>query len=241
MEASPIVVIPTYNERENVRRITGEILAALPASAVLFVDDNSPDGTGAEVEALSEEFPGKIHLLRRPGKSGLGTAYREGFRRALEGPYTHIFQMDADGQHDPRDLPRLLAPVVAGEADLAIGSRYVGGGSDEFTRWRRFVSRGGSLYARTVLGVRVRDLTGGFKCWRREVLASIDLDDARSQGYAFQIEMTYRALRKGFRAVEVPIHFGTRAAGASKMSGRILVEALLMMWRLRFRVRQAER
>jgi dolichol-phosphate mannosyltransferase len=238
MEAQPIVVIPTYNERENVRAVASAVQEALPGAHLLFVDDSSPDGTGAEVEALGHERPAEVHLLRRPKKEGLGVAYRDGFRWALERPYTHLFQMDADLSHDPGDLPRLLEPILAGTADFAVGSRYVpGGDADSFTPTRRLMSKGGSLYARLVLGVRVRDLTGGFKCWRRDVLEAIDLDAIRSQGFSFQIETTYRALRKGFRVAEVPIRFGPRAAGTSKMSRRILFEALLMMWRLRWRVR----
>jgi dolichol-phosphate mannosyltransferase len=238
MEALPIVVIPTYNERENVRPVATRVKEALPRAHLLFVDDSSPDGTGAEVEALAREFPAQVHLLLRPKKEGLGVAYRDGFRWALARPYSHIFQMDADLSHNPADLPRLLEPILAGTADFAVGSRYVpGGDADSFTRRRRLVSKGGSLYARLVLGVRVRDLTGGFKCWRRDVLEAIELEKVRSQGFSFQIETTYRALRKGFRVAEVPICFGPRAAGTSKMSRRILFEALLMMWRLRWRVR----
>jgi dolichol-phosphate mannosyltransferase len=231
-----IVVIPTYNEIENVRAIAAKVRAALPGTHLLFVDDSSPDGTANEVRTLAAEHP-EVHLLSRPGKEGLGTAYRTGFAWALERPYTHVLQMDADHQHDPADLPRLLAPVARGEADVAVGSRWVKGGGASFTRARRLVSRGGSLYARTVLGVRVRDLTGGFKCWRREVLEAIDLGAIASQGYAFQIETTFRALKKGFRVVEVPIYFHARVAGTSKMSARILLEALGMMWRLRWKVR----
>jgi dolichol-phosphate mannosyltransferase len=234
---SPIVVIPTYNERDNIRPLVTAVRQALPGSHLLFVDDASPDGTAEEVESVASQHPGEIHLLRRPGKQGLGTAYKAGFASALSQPYTHLLQMDADLSHNPADLPRLLEAVTSGKGDFAVGSRYVPGGDNEFTFQRKLVSRGGSLYARAVLGMPVRDLTGGFKCWRRDVLVGLDLGSVQSQGYAFQIETTYRAVKKGFRVVEVPIHFGPRAAGVSKMSGRILLEALLLLWRLRWKVR----
>jgi dolichol-phosphate mannosyltransferase len=237
MSPNPVVVVPTYNERDNVRPIAEAALASLAGTHLLFVDDSSPDGTAEAVRSAAAHHAGRIHLLERPGKQGIGAAYKDGFRWALERGYSHILQMDADGQHDPGDLPRLLHPVAAGEADVSLGSRWVEGGGNTFTLRRKLVSRGGSLYARAILGLSVRDLTGGFKCWRREVLASLDLDAVRSQGYAFQIEMTYRAVRKGYRVVEIPIRFGERASGDSKMSGGILLEALLVMWRLRFKLR----
>lgn len=237
MTAQPVVVVPTYNEKDNVRPLVAKIFAALPEAEVLFVDDSSPDGTGAVVEALMAEHPGRVHLLVRTKKEGLGAAYKSGFAWALARDYTHVCQMDADHSHDPQDLARLLQPLLAGEADFAIGSRYVEGGDNTFTFGRKVISVGGSLYARTVLGISVRDLTGGFKAWRREVIEAIDLSVVEAQGFGFQIEMTYRGVKRGFRVIEVPIHFGDRLSGDSKMSGKIFFEALVMMWRLRMRVR----
>ena len=241
MAQSPIVVVPTYNEKDNVRPLLEKVFAALPDTHVLFVDDSSPDGTAGVVEALAKEYEGRVHLLVRAKKEGLGAAYKAGFAWALERTYTHLCQMDADHSHDPADLPRLLAPLYDGTADFAIGSRYVEGGHNTFTLGRKIISKGGGLYARMVLGVDVRDLTGGFKAWRRETLLGLGLDTVESMGFGFQIEMTYRSLRKGFRVVEVPIHFGERLSGKSKMSGRIMLEAMLMMWRLRFRVKSTPR
>lgn len=235
--AERLVVVPTYNERDNVAPLVEQVRAQLPGCHLLFVDDASPDGTAAAVTELARKHPGEVHLLERPGKEGLGVAYRAGFAWALEAGYPYVFQMDADHSHRPEDLPGLFAPVAAGEADFALGSRWVAGGGESFTFLRRLTSRGGSLYARTVLGVDIKDLTGGFKCWKREVLEALDLDRIDARGYAFQIETTYRALKRGFRAVEVPIQFSERAAGESKMSGRIMVEALLLMWRLRWKLR----
>lgn len=238
----PIVVVPTYNERENVRPLVDKVFAALGVAHLLFVDDSSPDGTAAVIEELAAQHgvpgePARIHLLVRAKKEGLGAAYKAGFAWALERGYTHICQMDADHSHDPADLPRLLAPLLAGESDFAIGSRYVEGGDNTFTATRKFISKGGSLYARVILGIGVRDLTGGFKAWRREALEGIGLENVAAQGFGFQIEMTYRAIRKGFRVVEVPIHFGARLSGKSKMSSRIMVEAMIMMWKLRLAVK----
>jgi dolichol-phosphate mannosyltransferase len=235
--ARPLVVVPTYNEKDNVRPLVDKVFAALDGAQVLFVDDSSPDGTARAVETLAREHPGRVHLLVRDKKEGLGAAYCAGFAWGLARSYTHLLQMDADHSHDPADLPRLLAPVRAGDADFAIGSRYVKGGANKFSLARKLISMGGSLYARIVLGVRVRDLTGGFKCWRREVLETVDLSQVEARGFGFQIEMTYRAIKKGFRAVEVPITFHERLSGVSKMSGHIFFEALLMMWRLRWRVK----
>lgn len=198
----------------------------------LVVDDNSPDGTACLVEELAESYPGRVFLLQRPGKLGLGTAYLAGFRWALAHDYDLICEMDADFSHDPSRLPCLLD--AASNADLALGSRYVaGGGTANWSRLRRLISRGGSFYARTVLGVPYHDLTGGFKCFRRRVLESLDLDSVHSTGYAFQIELTYRVHRAGFRVVEVPITFEERRAGKSKMSFRIMLEALVRVAQLR--------
>ena len=218
------LVLPTYNEAENLEPLVRAALESLPADArILVVDDGSPDGTGeiADRLAAGEE---RIEVLHRPRKEGLGPAYLAGFRRALEGGAAFVLEMDSDFSHDPADLPRLLA--AAEGADLAIGSRYAEGGTVEnWTPLRKAISRGGSAYSRYVLGLSVRDLTGGFKCFRREVLEAIELGSVGSRGYAFQVEMTYRAVRAGFEVVEVPICFHERRAGASKMSGRIVAEA----------------
>lgn len=227
------LVLPTYNEAENLEPLVAAALANLPDSArVLVVDDNSPDGTGEIADRISAAEP-RVEVLHRPRKEGLGPAYLAGFRRALGAGAGFVLEMDSDFSHDPADLPRLLE--AAREADVAVGSRYVpGGGVENWTRLRKAVSRGGSAYARLILGIPVRDLTGGFKCFRREVLEAIDLDSVDSLGYAFQVEMTYRASRAGFEVVEVPIFFRDRRAGASKMSGTIVAEAAWRVPLLRF-------
>jgi len=195
------------------------------------VDDNSPDGTGALADAVAAREP-RVKVLHRAGKEGLGKAYLAGFAWALAQGYGLVLEMDADFSHDPRYLPAMLAR--AAEADLVLGSRYVpGGGTENWGLVRRLISKGGSLYARTILGVKVRDLTGGFKCFRREVLEGIDLASVECTGYAFQIELTYRALRRGFRVVELPIVFADRRVGQSKMSRRIVLEALRKVWSIR--------
>ena len=200
---------------------------------VLVVDDGSPDGTGALAEGLAARFSG-VSVLHRAVREGLGPAYLAGFGEALRGGASHVFEMDADFSHDPADLVRLLEPARSGAADLVLGSRYVRGGAvEDWGALRRFVSRGGSWYARRVLGLGVRDLTGGFKCFRREVLEAIDLPTIRSHGYAFQVELTYRAVRRGFRVVEIPITFRDRRLGRSKMSARIAIEAAWLVPRLR--------
>lgn len=227
----PLVVVPTYNERENLPRLLDAVHEHLPSAHVLVVDDGSPDGTGeiADARAAADD---RIHVLHRAGKLGLGTAYLTGFAWGLERDYTHIFEMDADFSHDPAMLPRFLE--AAQEADVVLGSRWVrGGGTVGWPLKRRLLSRGGSLYARTILGVDVRDLTGGFKCFRRRVLEAIDLSAVQTVGYGFQIELTWRALQQGFRVVEIPIRFADRVAGQSKMSGRIFMEALTLVWKLR--------
>jgi dolichol-phosphate mannosyltransferase len=230
------LVLPTYNEAANVAAIVGAAQEHLPDDArVLVVDDNSPDGTGRIADRLAAA-DGRIEVLHRAGKEGLGPAYIAGFRRALAGGADYVLQMDADFSHDPADLPRLLSVVKEG-ADLALGSRYVPGG--EVTDWgllRRIVSRGGSLYAGAVLGIDPLDLTGGFKCHRRRVLETIDLGAVRSKGYVFQVEMTYRTLRAGFTVREVPIRFRERQAGESKMSAAIAAEAVWQVPMLRRRV-----
>ena len=222
------LVLPTYNEAGNIERFVAAVRAKLPASArVLIVDDNSPDGTGRladEIAARSDV----VEVLHRERKEGLGPAYIAGFKRALAAGAGYVLEMDSDFSHDPAYLPRLLD--AGSRADLAIGSRYVdGGGVRDWSALRRAISRGGSAYARLALGVAVRDLTGGFKCFRREVLEAIDLDSIRSRGYAFQIETTYRAIQRGFEVVEVPIVFRDRVAGSSKMNRAIVAEAI---WRV---------
>jgi dolichol-phosphate mannosyltransferase len=218
-----VVCLPTYNEHENLE----PMLRALGDKGVrvLVIDDNSPDGTGELADRLSSEL-GYVDVLHRERKEGLGPAYLAGFQQALADGAELVLEMDCDFSHDPADVPRLVAAVEEG-ADVALGSRYVAGGA--IRNWgllRRFVSAGGSLYARVLLGVKVRDLTGGFKCYRRRVLETIDLDSIDSKGYAFQIETTYRALRAGFRVVEIPIIFADREAGGSKMSKTIVAEAI---------------
>jgi dolichol-phosphate mannosyltransferase len=216
------VCLPTYNERENLERMV-RVLGDQGVS-VLVIDDNSPDGTGELADRLAQELP-HVQVLHRERKEGLGPAYLAGFRRALADGAELILEMDCDFSHDPADVQRLLA--ATSDADLALGSRYVPGGAvGNWGLLRRAISAGGSLYARLLLGVGVRDLTGGFKCYRREVLETIDLDAISSKGYAFQIETTYRALRAGFRVVEVPIRFVDREVGGSKMSRRIVLEAI---------------
>jgi dolichol-phosphate mannosyltransferase len=224
------VIIPTYNEAENIPLLIPQILAR-PRFRVLVVDDGSPDGTGAIVAQIAREHP-QVALLSRPAKLGLGTAYIAGFRRALDEGAQYIVEMDADFSHDPRYLPALLA--AADRYDLVLGSRYVrGGGTTDWGLTRRLISRGGNLYASAILGLPVADSTGGFRCYRRSLLEAIDLGAVRSNGYAFQIEMVYRARTAGARIGEVPIIFPDRRVGKSKMSRRIVVEALINVWRLR--------
>ncbi len=230
------LVMPTYNESENIERIvravSAELDAAVPADyRILIVDDNSPDGTGQIADRLAEELE-PVEVMHRFTKDGLGQAYLAGFGRALSDGAELIVEMDADFSHDPRHLPALLK--AAEDADLVLGSRYVPGGA--VVNWgpvRRFVSRGGGIYARMILGVDVNDLTGGFKCIRREVLESIDMPSLRAQGYVFQIEVTYRAVRAGFRVREVPIVFTDRTVGTSKMSWKIAVEAFRLVPQLK--------
>ncbi|MGD9696579.1 MAG: polyprenol monophosphomannose synthase [Thermoleophilia bacterium] len=234
--AGPVwVVVPTYDEAENVVALVEAVLAALDAAGVegrvLVVDDGSPDGTADLADGVARRDP-RLSVLRRAAKEGIGPAYRAGFRVALDAGASRVVEMDCDFSHDPADVPRLVAATA--DADLAIGSRYVPGGG--VARWgplRRAISRGGCWYARRVLGVPVRDLTGGFKCFRREVLEAIPLDRVAAAGYGFQVEMTYRALLAGFRVTEVPITFRERERGTSKMSRRIVWEAALLVPRLR--------
>jgi dolichol-phosphate mannosyltransferase len=228
-----LVIIPTYNEIENLNRIVPQALEQDPRLEVLVVDDNSPDGTGAAADELARTNP-RVHVLHRPGKQGLGTAYRAGFHWALERDYEFVFEMDADFSHDPKHLPQFLAAVQ--NADLVLGCRYLEG-RVTVVNWpmaRLLLSYFANLYARIVTGLKLFDSTGGFKCFRRRVLEAIDLKAVRSNGYAFQIEMSFRATRKGFRITEIPIVFVDRTDGVSKMSGAIVREAIWMVWRLRF-------
>ena len=227
------VVVPTYNEAENLEPFVRALLAAAPDVNVLVVDDNSPDGTGRIADGLAAELR-PVEVLHRPGKEGLGRAYLAGFADVLGRGAQLVLEMDADFSHSPADVPRLMA--AAERADVVLGSRYVdGGGVEDWGLVRRLLSRGGSLYARLVLGVRVRDLTGGFKCFRRRVLEELDLDAVIADGYGFQIELTYRALKAGFRVEEVPIVFRDRRAGSSKMNVRIAAEAIWKVPALRLR------
>ncbi len=225
------VVIPTYNERENIDSIIARVLE-YPRFRVLVVDDNSPDGTGRCVADQARTEP-RLGLLARPGKLGLGTAYLAGFRRALDEGAQFILEMDADFSHDPGYLPHLLEAAET-TYDLVLGSRYVrGGGTTDWGMVRQLISRGGNLYAGIILGLPIADCTGGFRCYRRQVLETLDLDAVRSNGYSFQIEMAYRTYRAGFLVGEIPIIFPDRRVGNSKMSRRIVIEALINVWRLR--------
>jgi dolichol-phosphate mannosyltransferase len=228
-----LVIVPTYNEKENVTRIVPAILAQDASLEVLVVDDGSPDGTGPIVDGMAAADP-RIHAIHRAGKLGLGTAYIAGFKWALERDYALIFEMDADFSHPPERIPDFLR--AAETADLVLGSRYLNG-QINVVNWpmsRLILSYSANVYARGVTGLQLFDATGGFKCFRREVLEAIDLDDVRSNGYAFQIEMSFRAWKKGFRLVEIPIVFVDRTQGASKMSKTIVREAVWMVWRLRW-------
>ncbi len=233
MAERALVIVPTYNERANIQRLIGIVLAQDPRLEVLVVDDNSPDGTGGIVDALAADNP-RVQVLHRPNKMGLGTAYVAGFRWALERGYDYLFEMDADFSHDPVHLADFLNAIQT--ADLVLGSRYRKG-RVTVVNWpmsRLILSWFANIYARNVTGMPFDDLTGGFKCFRRGVLEAIDLSAVRSNGYAFQIEMTFRAWRRQFRIVEIPITFTDRSEGESKMSKRIVREAVWMVWRLRW-------
>ena len=227
------VVLPTYNERENIEPMAAAILAALPEASLLVVDDGSPDGTGLLADTIAAREP-RVSVLHRPGKQGLGVAYREGFRWVLARPDAKaVVQMDADFSHDPAALSELLAPLMRG-ADLVLGTRYMPGGRTVgWPAYRKLISRGGTLFARSVLLLPYRDLTGGFKAWRCELLDAIRLRETSGSGYGFQIETTWWAHRRGARIVQVPITFRERVAGSSKMSGGIVREAMLLVVRLR--------
>ncbi len=235
-----LVILPTYNERDNIAAVVPAVLGQGERFDVLVVDDGSPDGTGEVAEQLKARHAGRVDVLHRAGKMGLGTAYIEGFRYALARDYTHVQQMDCDFSHDPAMLPTFLA--ASETADLVLGSRRVpGGATPDWSLGRRLISRNGSLYARTILGAPINDFTGGFKCFRRHVLEAIDLGIIRSEGYLFQIELTYRAWQLGFVIREIPIVFMDRRVGKSKMSSRIFLEAMLGVWRLRFSPRPVAR
>lgn len=228
--AKPLVIIPTYNEIDNVRQIAAAVLASLDSAEILFVDDGSPDGTGRVADEMAAADQ-RIHVMHREGKQGLGRAYIAGFKWALANGYTHMFEMDADFSHDPAALPDFIK--AAEDADLVLGSRYIGG--IRVMNWplsRLLISTFGGVYVRTVTGLPIMDPTGGFKCFRREVLEAIDLDKVTSNGYSFQIEMTFKAWMMGFRIKEIPIMFVERRAGASKMSKAIAIEAFWKVWRL---------
>lgn len=229
-----IVIIPTYNEIENIEKMVRTVFDLPREFELLIVDDGSPDGTGNKVKELQKEYPGKLHLEERKGKLGLGTAYIHGFKWCLARDYDYIFEMDCDFSHDPKDLVRLLEACENG-ADLAIGSRYVKGGN--VSNWdmkRILLSYFASLYVRLILWIPIKDTTAGFKCYRKKVLQTVDLDAVKFMGYAFQIEMKYRAYKKGFKIVEVPIMFTDRVLGVSKMSTKIFKEAFLGVLQMRF-------
>ena len=231
-----VVIIPTYNEKENIGRMLRKVFSLSVGFEVLVVDDGSPDGTSAIVKGMQQEFEGSLHILERSGKQGLGTAYIHGFEWALERGYDYIFEMDADFSHDPNDLERLLSACTDQGGDMSIGSRYCKGGKVEnwpFTRW--MMSYFASFYVRTVLWMNIKDTTAGFKCYSRKVLEAIDLNEIRFVGYAFQIEMKYTAYKLGFKIIEVPITFKDRELGQSKMSMSIFKEAFLGVFKMRKR------
>lgn len=235
------MIIPTYNERENLGLIVGRLHAALPATHVLIVDDGSPDGTGDLADDLATgDAAGRIHVMHRTEKAGLGAAYIAGFRWGLARDYTVLVEMDADGSHAPEQLHRLLGEVDAG-ADVVLGSRYVPGGTVvNWPKHREWLSRGGNIYSRLALGVKIKDITGGYRAYRRGVLERLDLDTIESHGYCFQVDLAWRAIQEGFTVTEVPITFTERERGESKMSGGIVREALLKVtgWGVTSRVRK---
>jgi dolichol-phosphate mannosyltransferase len=238
-----MVIIPTYNEAENLPTLAGELLAlGIPDLEILFVDDNSPDGTGRVADDLAQQHSGRVHVLHRPGKMGLGTAYLTGFRYALDRGAALIVQMDADFSHSPQYILRFVEVIQ--NCDVVIGSRYVSGGrtDDRWSWWRYFLSWwANSIYTRLILGLRVKDTTAGFKCWRRATLEGIGLDRVRSNGYVFQVEMAYLTEKLGYRFCEVPIYFEDRRIGHSKMTVPVKIEAALRTWQIRWRHRRAKR
>jgi len=233
VDLKTLIVTPTYNERANLERFITEVRAQAPSADLLVVDDASPDGTGELADEIARRDP-RVKVMHRPGKLGLGTAYVEAFRFGLGQGYDYFFEMDADLSHDPKYLADFFRELASG-ADVVVGSRNIpGGGVEGWGVGRQFVSKGGSTYSRLILGVPIRDFTTGYKAFTRRALLAIDLDGIRSNGYSFQIEMTYRALRRKLRVVEVPIVFVDRTLGKSKMNGRIFVEAIGVVWRLRY-------
>ena len=232
-----LILIPTYNELENLRPLLKEIFSYVTQTEILIIDDNSPDGTGQLADQIHGEDP-RVHVLHREGKLGLGTAYIAGFKYAIAHDYDAAFEMDADFSHDPRYLPDFLQAIE--QADLVIGSRYIqGGGTPNWSPIRRIISGCGNIFARFMLGIPVHDCTAGYRCYRREVLQSIDLDTIQSQGYAFQVELAYRVMRQSFKIVEIPIIFMDRRIGKSKMSRKIVIEAFTYVLRTRFRKQPA--
>ena len=235
MGLKTLIIIPTYNEAENISKLLDAVHSQVPDADILVVDDNSPDGTAVVVEGRIKKDT-RLSIMKRAGKLGLGSAYIAGFKQALVRGYEVVFEMDADFSHNPAYLPKFLEAIK--EADLVLGSRYVeGGGVENWPLLRRLISLGGSWYGRFILGVPYRDLTGGFKCFRRKTLEAIDLDSIHSEGYSFQIELTYRVHKKGLRIREIPIVFADRLGGKSKMSWKIFLEAIFRVWQMRWTVR----
>jgi dolichol-phosphate mannosyltransferase len=236
-----LVVMPTYNEAENLVQIVAELMTVeLDGLEILIIDDDSPDGTGQIADDLAEQYADRVHVIHRQGKMGLGTAYVTGFHYALDSDVDYVVQMDADFSHSPSYIPAFLDKMQ--ECDVVIGSRYVTDGrvDERWSPWRRFLSWGGNAYARAITGLRVQDATAGFRCFRREALAALDLDRIRSEGYAFQIEVAYACQTKGLRLGEVPIYFEDRSMGRSKMSWKIILEAMWRVWQMRWRYRDGE-
>jgi dolichol-phosphate mannosyltransferase len=227
-----LVIVPTYNEADNIVPLIQKVHSVHPTLEILVVDDGSPDGTGKLVESLRQNGVGRLHILNRSGKQGLRAAYVAGFNWGIANGFDYLIEMDADFSHNPEILPKIISSLD--QADAVVGSRYVdGGGTSNWNFFRKLISRSGSLYARSILGLKIRDLTGGFNGWRKKTLQSIDLESLQSDGYAFQIELKYRASCRGFRLVEIPIVFVERRAGASKMSGKIFLEAIHRVWAIR--------
>jgi dolichol-phosphate mannosyltransferase len=230
-----LVIIPTYNEKENISNIVQQVMEFEQQFHVLIVDDGSPDGTGLIIKNLQQQYPSRLFLIERQGKQGLGTAYIAGFKWGIAAGYDYLFEMDADFSHNPKDLVHLYNACATGGADVSVGSRYVKGGKVENWPWDRiFISKGGSLYARLIIWLPVRDTTAGFVCYKRKVLQNLNLDNIKFIGYAFQIEMKYRAWQLGFKIKEVPITFIDRKEGVSKMSKGIVKEAIVAVWKMKF-------
>ncbi len=236
-----VVIMPTYNEADNLVQIVAELMTLdVEGLEILIIDDNSPDGTGEIADGLASQYANRVHVIHRQGKMGLGTAYVTGFHRALESDADYIVQMDADFSHSPSYIPTFLDAMS--DCDLVVGSRYVaGGGVDErWSPWRRFLSWGGNAYARLVTGLRINDATGGFRCFRHQALRELDLDRISSEGYAFQIEVAYACQKTGLRLCEIPIYFEDRSMGLSKMSSRIILEAMWRVWQMRWHYRDVQ-